>query len=85
VVCTYNDFSVGKLKPGITEEKYSYVATFNEIQENEFNLNIPRYVDTFEEEAEVDIAKVQKEIEGLETELITVQKEIETYLTQLLN
>jgi len=43
----------------VVEDKYSYVATFDEIKENEFNLNIPRYVDTFEEEAEIDISKVQ--------------------------
>ena len=39
------------------------VATLEEIAENDFNLNIPRYVDTFEEEEEIDIAAVQKEIE----------------------
>ncbi|MCH8556106.1 MAG: SAM-dependent methyltransferase, partial [Schleiferiaceae bacterium] len=65
--------------------KYSYVATTEEIQENDFNLNIPRYVDTFEEEAEVDIAAVQKEISKLEDELVTVQKEIEVYLKQLVS
>ena len=62
---------------GIIEDKFSYVATFDEIKENEFNLNIPRYVDTFEEEAEVDIAAVQVEIEKLEGELKTVQAELE--------
>jgi type I restriction enzyme M protein len=54
------------------EDKFSYVATTEEIQENDFNLNIPRYVDTFEEEAEVDIAAVQKEIDKLEEELVKV-------------
>lgn len=83
IVNTYRDFTTGKLKPGVVEDKFSYVATFDEIQENEFNLNIPRYVDTFEEEAEVDIAAVQKEIEKLEGELKTVQKEIEKHLAQL--
>lgn len=63
--------------------KFSYVATAEEIQENDFNLNIPRYVDTFEEEAEVDIAAVQQEIEQLEGELVKVQTEISQYLTQL--
>ena len=57
--------------------KYSYVATFDEIAENDFNLNIPRYVDTFEEEAAVDIASVQTEIEVLEGELKSVQAEIQ--------
>lgn len=83
IVTTYHDFNAGKLKPGLVENKFSYVATFEEIQENEFNLNIPRYIDTYEEEAEVDINKVQKEIEILEGELKIVQDEIENYLTQL--
>jgi type I restriction-modification system DNA methylase subunit len=56
-----------------------------EIQENEFNLNIPRYVDTFEEEAEVDIAAVQKEIENLEGELKEVQGQMDIYLKELMD
>jgi type I restriction enzyme M protein len=83
IVTIYRDFSAGTLKAGILEDKFSYVATFEEIQENDFNLNIPRYVDTFEEEAEVDIAAVQKEIEVLETELAEVQNEMRKYLTEL--
>src|SRR5665647_927213 len=83
IVDTYRQFNEGKLPTGIVEDKFSYVATFEEIQENEFNLNIPRYVDTFEEEAEVDIAAVQKEIEVLETELAEVQKEMAKYITEL--
>jgi type I restriction enzyme M protein len=83
IVNTYRDFAAGKLQPGVVEDKYSYVATAEEIQENDFNLNIPRYVDTFEEEAEVDIAAVQKEINKLEEELVKVQTEISQYLTQL--
>lgn len=39
-------------------EKYAHIATFEEIKENDFNLNIPRYVDTFEEEEEIDIDAV---------------------------
>ena len=83
IVNTYRDFAAGKLQTGIVEDKFSYVATAAEIQENDFNLNIPRYVDTFEEEAEVDIAEVQTEIEKLESELVKVQSEINQYLTQL--
>lgn len=83
IVSTYRDFATGKLQPGAVEDKYSYVASPEEIQENDYNLNIPRYVDTFEEEAEVDIAAVQREIEQLEGELVKVQKEIDQYLTQL--
>ena len=83
IVNTYRDFAAGKLQPGVAEDKFSYVATAEEIQENDFNLNIPRYVDTFEEEAEVDIAAVQTEINELEDELVKVQAEINQYLTQL--
>ena len=83
IVNAYRQFTTGKLKPGVDEDKFSYVATQEEVIENDFNLNILRYVDTFEEEAEVDIAAVQKEIEKLEEELVVVQKEIDQYLTQL--
>lgn len=83
IVDTYRIFNEGKLQAGIVEDKFSYVAGFEEIQENEFNLNIPRYVDTFEEEEEVDIAKVQREIDTLENELATVQNEIQKYLKEL--
>ncbi len=66
-----------------TMDKYSYCATFEEIRENEFNLNIPRYVDTFEEEEEVDIPAVQKEIEALEKELVEVKEKMNGYLKEL--
>lgn len=83
IIDTYREFSKGKFEPGVIEEKYAYVATVDEIKENDFNLNIPRYVDTFEEEAEVDIKAVQKEIVKLETELKKVQIEMENYLKEL--
>ena len=85
IVDTYRKFNRGELETGVIEDKFSYVASFDEIEENDFNLNIPRYVDTFEEEAEVDIAAVQKEIETLEEELKVVQGEIKKYLTQLID
>ena len=85
IVNTYRDFAAGNLQPGVVEDKYSYVATPEEIQENDYNLNIPRYVDTFEEEAEVDIVAVQKDIEQLEGELLDVQQEIDRYLKDLLS
>jgi len=66
-----------------TTDKYSYRANIDEIKENEYNLNIPRYVDTFEEEEEVDIPAVQKEIESLEKELIEVRAEMDSYLKKL--
>ncbi|MEO8589566.1 MAG: type I restriction-modification system subunit M [Flavobacteriales bacterium] len=64
-------------------EKYSHVATLAEIEQNEFNLNIPRYVDTFEEEAPVDIAATQQEIDRLEGELVNVRGEMDKYLKEL--
>lgn len=83
IVNTYRKFNDGKLNSGIVEDKYSYVATPEEIIENDFNLNIPRYVDTFEEEEEVDIKAVQTEIDKLEAELKGVQEEMKKYLTEL--
>jgi type I restriction enzyme M protein len=64
-------------------EKYAYPAAFQEIEENEFNLNIPRYVDTFEPEPEIDIAATQKEIEQLEGELAETQAKMNAYLKEL--
>lgn len=64
-------------------DKYSYLATYAEIEENEFNLNIPRYVDTFEPEAEVDVTAVQKEIEEIEEKLAETRKKMDGYLKEL--
>ena len=65
------------------EDKYSYVASFDEIKENDFNLNIPRYVDTFEEEELVDIDAVQRNIANIEAELAEVQAQMKRYLEEL--
>jgi type I restriction enzyme M protein len=64
-------------------EKYSHVATFDEIRENDFNLNIPRYVDTFEEEEEIDIDAVQREIDQLEKELAEVRAKMAEKLKEI--
>ena len=64
-------------------DKYAYLAPLKKVQENEYNLNIPRYVDTFEEEEEIDIKAVQKEIEGLEKDLILVRKKMNKHLKEL--
>jgi len=61
IVSVYNAFE--------SVEKYAYRATRDEIKENDYNLNIPRYVDTFEEEEEIDVGGMQKEITGVEKEL----------------
>ena len=64
-------------------EKYSHVATFDEIAENDFNLNIPRYVDTFTEETPVDIPATRKRIAELTSELSKTTEEMEKYLKEL--
>ncbi len=64
-------------------ERYSHLATIQEIVENNYNLNIPRYVDTFEEEEEIDIKAVMAEIKELETKRAELDKEIEGFLKEL--
>lgn len=64
-------------------DKYAYLASFDEIKENDFNLNIPRYVDTFEEEAEIDLVAVRTERVQLQSELKTLEAEMEGYLKEL--
>ncbi|MDA8082818.1 MAG: type I restriction-modification system subunit M [Nitrospiraceae bacterium] len=64
-------------------DKYSYLASRNEIKENDYNLNIPRYVDTFEEEEAVDITAVQERIESIDKELIEVRGEMAKCLKEL--
>lgn len=64
-------------------EKYSHIATIDEIKENDYNLNIPRYVDTFEEEEEIDIQAVHAEIKELEAKRADLDNQIEVYLKEL--
>ena len=66
-----------------TVDKYSYLASLDEIRENDYNLNIPRYVDTFEEEDPVDIQAVKKNIADIETELAQVQEQMKKYIDEL--
>lgn len=74
----YNTFSEWK-----TVDKYSHIATLEEIQENDYNLNIPRYVDTFVEEEPVDIVETQKEIVALKAKLNEVESQMEVYLKEM--
>lgn len=64
-------------------EKYSHIATLKEIQENDYNLNIPRYVDTYEEEEEVDIPSTLEKINQLNEEIAKTQKKMDAYLKEL--
>ena len=64
-------------------EKYAHVAPMSEIEENGFNLNIPRYVDTFEKEPEIDLAAVAAEIRSLQKEIKAIDKELKPYFDEL--
>lgn len=75
IVRTYQAFA--------SEEKYATRATPAQLRENDFNLNITRYVDTFEEEAPVDLKAVQGRIDELEKELVKVKGEMAGYLKEL--
>lgn len=66
-----------------TIDRYSYAATLEEIKENDYNLNIPRYVDTFIEEEPVDLDKVQAEIAEIDKEMAVLEEEINGYLREL--
>ena len=94
-----NEFEKGKNQNNLTDEqvekivdtfvkreaidKYSYVATMEEIKENDYNLNIPRYVDTFEEEEQIDIKEVQANIKKIDEELEELYKSLEDDLKEL--
>ena len=64
-------------------EKFSHLATMEEIAENDYNLNIPRYVDTFEEEEAVDLEAVANAIRELDSEIVSVDEEIKRYCEEL--
>lgn len=64
-------------------DKYAWLASPKELAENDFNLNIPRYVDTFEEEAEVDLMAVRAEREKLKAELAELETKMDGYLKEL--
>lgn len=64
-------------------ERFAHVASLAEIKENDYNLNIPRYVDTFEEEELIDIEEVQKNIARIKTELAAVEAQMDKYLREI--
>lgn len=65
------------------EDKYSYVASLEEVAENDYNLNIPRYVDTFEEEEPIDINAVADDIKNLDQELQETDALIASFCQEL--
>ena len=64
-------------------EKYSSLATLDFIAENEYNLNIPRYVNTFEEQESVDITSVAKQLRDLEKEMKNTDAELTAFCKEL--
>ena len=80
IVDTYKAFVNGE---EAEQEKYSHVATLREVQENEYNLNIPRYVDTFEEEELIDLESVNKEIADIKTQIASLEQEMAKCMKEL--
>jgi len=64
-------------------DKYAYLASPKDIADNDYNLNIPRYVDTFEEEEEIDLMAVRKERQQLKAELAKLEEQMAVYLKEL--
>ncbi|MEQ9551574.1 MAG: N-6 DNA methylase [Coleofasciculus sp. G3-WIS-01] len=67
----------------LEEDKYSYRAPLAEIAENDFNLNIPRYVDTFEEEEPIDLDAVVQEIRAVDEEMAGTDRLIRGFCEEL--
>lgn len=64
-------------------DKLAHVATLDEIKDNDYNLNIPRYVDTFEEEEPIDLDDVNRQLAEVNEEIARLEKELETMLAEL--
>jgi type I restriction enzyme M protein len=80
---TEGDFVYERENGRFEIDKYAYVASIEEIAENDYNLNIPRYVDTFEEEEPVDIPAVAQEIQKLDAELKETDELIASFCEEL--
>jgi len=78
---------IGKILDAVrareTIDKYAYLASLEEIEANDFNLNIPRYVDTFEEEEEIDLMAVRREREALKAEMAELETKMDAYMREL--
>ncbi len=77
------DKIISTYKERTTTDKYSYVSLLSEVTENDYNLNIPRYVDTFEEEESVDLAAVSAALKKLDKEMKNTDATIADYCKQL--
>lgn len=70
-------------REGDNVEKYAYLASLQEIRDNDYNLNISRYVDTFEEEEEIDLMAVRAERKKLQSQLAELEVDMVKYLEEL--
>lgn len=70
-------------KKSVNVDKFAHVADMKEIEENGYNLNIPRYVDTFEEEEPVDLGAVKSKIQTLDSETKAAIDKAESFMRQL--
>ena len=77
------DKIISTIDAGESVPKYAHLATPEEIAGNDWNLNIPRYVDTFEEEAEIDLVAVRTERLKLKEELAALEVKMDGYLREL--
>ena len=77
------DKIVNTYRERTTIDKFSYVANFDEIIENDYNLNIPRYVDTFEEEVQIDLDEVSEQLQALESDIALTDTSIADFCKQL--
>jgi type I restriction enzyme M protein len=77
------DRIIDTYKKRAPDHKYSYAATLAEIAENDYNLNIPRYVDTFEEEESIDLKAIAKDLKRLETAISESDSSIAVYCKEL--
>jgi len=82
IIDTYKLYTNGALSEAEVD-KYSHVANLKEVAENDYNLNIPRYVDTFEEEEPVDLATVSSELKAIDTAMAAADATIADYCKQL--
>lgn len=77
------DKIVNTYRQRTVEDKYSYRASLDEIKDNDYNLNIPRYVDTFEEEEPVDLDRVVSELKELEAGMTEIDQTIRNFCDEL--
>lgn len=80
IVETYKKYINGE---NVEEERHSHVASIEEVKDNDYNLNIPRYIETYEEEKVIDIEKINTDIDKLRKQIAITENEIDECLREL--